>query len=468
MVTNVNVLPAMKTFSHVLLLLMFTCPWFIAMAQSYHAAPQPVRINPNCGGYYEFLPVSYSDPANAGAKYPLLIDITGSGGEGDGSAESLSKLLNFDAAYFINADRFPDTFYADNNAYSFIVISPQFSSRGNGNDVKAVIDFITARYRIDESRMYVAGYSNGGEPAWSYPAMGAESAGRIAALVPVAAVNTNADHTGANFFVEEHLPVWALHSTEDQGDETSVENSIAFVNAINNLSPSIPAELTLLTGTHRQTMMNVFDPEKKYSLGNKNLNIYEWMLQYQRVSSTLPVALVSFSAAAFDNGIVELTWTTGFEFNNSFFTIEKSGDGNVFAKVANVSSKPGAGSNVNYLWRDSEPFNGVNYYRLSQTDRDGKTAFFNIVSVRVTGAETVIRAYPTILNGGPLKIQVSNLDADKVNIRIIDMSGRLMYKKRGIDQTSFFIPSSSLTTGLNIVEISTSSMSRIIKVLKNH
>lgn len=458
----------MKAIVHATLYLFFIFSSYTAVAQSYQGVPRSQRINVKCGGFYEFLPASYSDPANAAAKYPLLIDITGTGGEGDGSLQSLEKLLNYDATYFISNGAFPDTFYANNNAYSFIVISPQFSSRGNGADVEAVIDHVMARYRIDDTRIYLAGYSNGGEPAWSYPAMGTESATRIAALVPVAAVNTNSNHTGANFFVESKLPVWALHSTEDSGDETSVDNSIDFVNAINGLNPHIPAELTLLTGTHRETMTNVFDPAKKYTVGNKMLNIYEWMLQYHRISSALPVSLVSFKAAVLDSRLVQLEWVTAAEHNNSFFTIEKSRDATSFTTLTSVSSQGNSTTEVSYTWQDTQPFEGVNYYRLSQTDTDGTTVFFHIVSVTVDDNGTIIRAYPTIVNTEAVKIEVSETINESIDIRIVDTNGRLLYKNSGRNQGTYHIPSSLLSKGLNVINIQANNINRKIKVLKGN
>lgn len=458
----------MKAVLHFPVTLFFLFVSYFLPAQSYIATPKSQRISDKCGGYYEFLPGSYNQPGNEAVQYPLIIDITGSGGEGDGSTQSLSKLLNFDVPYFINSQVFPDTFYSNNIPYSFIVIAPQFSSRGTGTDVQDVIDFVSVRYRIDVSRIYLIGFSNGGEPAWSYPAMGKESAEKIAAVVPIAAVNTNTDHTGANFFVEAKLPVWALHSTEDQGDETGVENSINFVNAINNLNPVVPAELTLLTGTHRETWANVFDPAKRYPVGNKNLSIYEWMLQYERVSSTLPVSLLSFDASLLNDNRVQLIWKTSREYNNQFFTIEKSKDGSRFTESAIISSKGNGVTDQSYLWEDINPFEGVNYYRLSQTDTDGKKTFFDIIKVNISNKIASIRAFPTFINNEPLKILVNNVITGKVEIRVIGLNGRLIYKNSMAAQAEFFIPSASLSSGLNVVEIKTDNLTRKIKVLKNH
>ncbi len=93
----------------------------------------------------------------------------------------------------------------------------------------------------------------------------------------------------------------------------------------------------------------------------------------------LPIELIDFKAELVGEQ-VELTWVTATEINNEYFTIEKS-DGNEFRQVAIV---PGAGNSsvTRYYSRiDYDPFEGVSYYRLKQTDYDGKFEYSHVVSV---------------------------------------------------------------------------------------
>ena len=70
--------------------------------------------------------------------------------------------------------------------------------------------------------------------------------------------------------------------------------------------------------------------------------------------------------------------------NNDYFTIEKSEDGIYFEAIGEES---GAGTTFNesrYSFTDEAPTDGLNYYRLIQTDFDGDSETFPVLSVDVT------------------------------------------------------------------------------------
>jgi len=95
---------------------------------------------------------------------------------------------------------------------------------------------------------------------------------------------------------------------------------------------------------------------------------------------TLPVELITFNGTV-ENGAVVLNWATATETNNDYFTIEKSKDAINFETVAFAG---GAGnSNVLLLYStiDNAPFQDISYYRLKQTDFDGKYTYSNLVKV---------------------------------------------------------------------------------------
>lgn len=76
-----------------------------------------------------------------------------------------------------------------------------------------------------------------------------------------------------------------------------------------------------------------------------------------------------------------ILWTTAGENKNLYFTIERSIDG-IYS--SDLMQLPGAGESTgkqSYKVSDNEPANGINYYRLSQTDTDGQRQRFGIISV---------------------------------------------------------------------------------------
>jgi len=109
-------------------------------------------------------------------------------------------------------------------------------------------------------------------------------------------------------------------------------------------------------------------------------------------TSTLPIELITFDAVKQDRQ-VELLWKTASELNNDYFTIERSADGMSWENVQTVLGAGNSTRVLNYSWIDNSPYAGISYYRLTQTDYDGKSETFNIVSVEQNEVEE-LQAYP--------------------------------------------------------------------------
>ena len=96
--------------------------------------------------------------------------------------------------------------------------------------------------------------------------------------------------------------------------------------------------------------------------------------------NVLPIELLSFEAIQKKKQVV-LSWTTATEINNEFFTIERSEDGENFREL---SRQMGAGNSnlpLQYQYIDEKPLPGKSYYRLKQTDFDGKYTYSYMVAV---------------------------------------------------------------------------------------
>lgn len=100
----------------------------------------------------------------------------------------------------------------------------------------------------------------------------------------------------------------------------------------------------------------------------------------------LPIELLHFTAESTQRG-VQLRWATAAEINNDFFTIERTRDGRNYEKVTTL---PGAGNSkvqLNYDFTDTRPYSGTSYYRLTQTDFDGTSESFPLVTVLHNGLQ---------------------------------------------------------------------------------
>ena len=139
----------------------------------------------------------------------------------------------------------------------------------------------------------------------------------------------------------------------------------------------------------------------------------------------VPVRLLSFTANC-NNSNVVLRWSTATETNNNYFTIESSTNA-INWKIAGTVYGAGNSSSIrNYSFTDVETYNGVSYYRLNQTDFDGRMRYFNVIVVRCISVVTEFKIYPNPNNG----IFTVESSENKYELIIIDVLGRKVFSQK--------------------------------------
>lgn len=126
-------------------------------------------------------------------------------------------------------------------------------------------------------------------------------------------------------------------------------------------------------------------------------------------NTPLPVELLSFSAQQTGNSI-SLSWITATELNNDFFTIEKLNANDGFDMVLKVPGKGTTTEISEYHAVDRQPNAGKNYYRLKQTDFDGKFSYSGIVVVDFTGTIETLNIYPIPARNTDIIIELRSLE----------------------------------------------------------
>jgi hypothetical protein len=111
-------------------------------------------------------------------------------------------------------------------------------------------------------------------------------------------------------------------------------------------------------------------------------------------ANTLPVELTNFSCALTPEKIVKLTWITKSELNNDHFDVERSVEGNSFTHLGSVKGAGTTALEHRYSFNDVSPVSGRLYYRLVQTDADGKTTYSEICAVEVDAFLPEVTIYP--------------------------------------------------------------------------
>ena len=166
----------------------------------------------------------------------------------------------------------------------------------------------------------------------------------------------------------------------------------------------------------------------------------------------LPVSLVSFSARLNINK-VDLIWMTASESNNKYFTVERSADALAFTSLGRINSIGNSTMEKQYALVDPSPLPGTSYYRLSQTDIDGRN--LNLGTRRIqynTGKSFDVKVLSGI--GGKLVLQITVAERDKYMLRIYDMLGKELKTKQINVPPGISKQSVDLASGIYIWEVS--------------
>lgn len=146
----------------------------------------------------------------------------------------------------------------------------------------------------------------------------------------------------------------------------------------------------------------------------------------------LPIELVSFDALL-QKDQVNLSWTTASEKNNDYFTIEKSTDAVNYTEVCKVRSLAHNGNStsmIHYSAQDYEPFPGLSYYRLKQTDFNGDYTYADPVSVHYNReTDFAFELYPNPSYGESVNVAISCKIQQDVQLSIVDVYGKELLSK---------------------------------------
>lgn len=96
--------------------------------------------------------------------------------------------------------------------------------------------------------------------------------------------------------------------------------------------------------------------------------------------TALPIELLTFYGTNEDSYNL-LTWSTATETNNDYFILERSSDGYNWTEVSRIDGAGNSSQTLNYSFKDFGFKNGINYYRLTQTDYNGQHETFNIIAI---------------------------------------------------------------------------------------
>jgi hypothetical protein len=140
----------------------------------------------------------------------------------------------------------------------------------------------------------------------------------------------------------------------------------------------------------------------------------------------LPAKEVTLAGKKLEHA-AELNWAAKEEKGVKEYVIERSNtkDGQ-YTSVSTVKAKNNNAPANYYIFQDSRPESGMNYYRLRIVDENGKSAYSNIIMLNWTSKG--VRFYPNPAKD-VLNVEVNSVMNQDIKFSLYNISGQLMQEK---------------------------------------
>ncbi|MBS1510657.1 MAG: S8 family serine peptidase [Bacteroidetes bacterium] len=173
----------------------------------------------------------------------------------------------------------------------------------------------------------------------------------------------------------------------------------------------LPADVDIIpydTGYYAEFVVNSFS---EFWINNGGTNN----------ATPLPVSVLTFTVTKQANSVL-LQWNTANETNMANYIVERSSDGIHFNAIGTVPSRNTGGA---YAFTDSQPLDGLNYYRIKAVDQNNAFKYTQVEKVLFSGSKNGIVIYP---NPASSVINISSA-GNATNAQLYDAAGKLVRTK---------------------------------------
>ncbi|MEO7309220.1 MAG: CARDB domain-containing protein [Chitinophagaceae bacterium] len=174
--------------------------------------------------------------------------------------------------------------------------------------------------------------------------------------------------------------------------------------------------------------------------------------------ASLPIQWLLVNGVLNAQNQAQVTWRVQ-EVRVRNYEIEKSFNGVDFVLLQTVNS---AGDGIHdYGIVDNNLLKGIAYYRVKQTDLDGRFSYSTIVKISNTGVKELITIYPN-----PVKRELFvNGIIQKANVRLLGPDGKLLYTS-DVENRNIAIDMSHFASGVYMLQVANEKETLVYKVVK--
>lgn len=246
-----------------------------------------------------------------------------------------------------------------------------------------------------------------------------------------------------------------------EGTYTVLDNvTNASTNITSNIANSSSCGTTTVTGLNipvgKFVKFTFCTSASSTALANVNVSGFD-VVQ----ANPLPVKFVSVQAK--NNGYeTQINWVVANEVNIAYYIVEQSLNGISFSAVKEI----GVSNVTSYTTTLNRLENAAVYYRIKAVDQDGKFSYSSIIRLNNEQHNLPeLLVYPNPVKNGLVQLQLSNIEAGKYRINIVNAAG-LVLKSQPIiynaGNTAYSLQMPTVNKGIYYVTLTNSNNKNVV------
>lgn len=168
-------------------------------------------------------------------------------------------------------------------------------------------------------------------------------------------------------------------------------------------------------------------------------------------STPLPLELLRFTAVKNQDYTATLDWQTAEEHSSKYFEPEHSSDLKTWTTLGTMPAAGYSNTLQHYQFQHNKPANGLNYYRIKLSDKDGKYSYSDVRTVRFSNGNKITVSPNPVID----KVYVSGTGNDISKVQLTDAAGEAVWQS-GTFNNGDAVDMSIYASGIYILKVTNS------------